>query len=78
MQYAQRFCSLKIKISQFPNGFQLTGNQHNELANLRFSFLLIAFYSLNSINNLGIFFNVIHPIKAGRKPRVKMIDLLVT
>jgi len=40
---AQGFCSLKIKISQCPNGFQLTGNQHTELANLRFSFLLIAF-----------------------------------
>ena len=40
---AQGFCSLKIKIGQFPNVFQLTGNEHTELANLRFSFLLIAF-----------------------------------
>ena len=40
---AQAFFSLKIKISQFPNGCQLPGNQHTELANLRFSFPLIAF-----------------------------------
>lgn len=40
---AQGSRPLKTKTGQFPNVFQLTGNQHTELANLRFSFLLIAF-----------------------------------